>query len=388
MAQGDIDVGVLSSVTDTTNIIRDVSDAIDFLSPWDVPFLDMVGKDSLRAPCEQIQHEWLEDQLEGRSGTLLSSYTAGSGVMTLAASQGKTLLPDDVILLGNANYRVTGGAPDSDTINVGYLGGSADVSVAAATAWDKVAHAAQEGGEARADMKKTEIGNPFNYTQILKDWAMVTGTMRSIRRYGYVSERAYQEDKILKRLAIDLEKFLLYNVRSYAAGPPRRSTAGGLLHYVLVPGIASAWPTVINASGAALTENLLNDLLQAMWNVGSSPDFVVVNGTNKRYITAWGAPRIRTDREERTAGASIGRYESDFGTLDIILDRWLRASDVIVGTRNAIGIGPLKGRQFSSRLLPVTGDYDRYEILGEYTMEVHRPTVDWGWIYGTKTTYS
>jgi len=388
MAQGDIDVGMIQTVTDETNIIRDVADAIDFLSPWDVPFLDLVGKDSLRNACEQVKHEWLEDQLEGRSGTLAVAYTAGSGTMTLTASQGKYLLPDDEILLGNAVYRVTGGAPDLDVIQVAYLGGAADANALLGAAWDKIAHAAQEGGEARTDMKKTELGNPFNYTQIIKDWAICSGTMRSIKRYGYVSERAYQEEKILKRLAIDLEKWVLYNARSYAAGPPRKSTAGGLLHYVLTPGIASAWPTVINANGAALTENGLNDLLQAMWNTGSMPDFVAVNGTNKRYITAWGTPRIRTDREERTAGASIGRYESDFGVLDIILDRWLRASDVIVGTRGSLGIGPLTGRQFSSRLLPSMGDYDRYEILGEYTIEVHKPTVDFGWIYNTKTTYS
>jgi len=77
MAQGDVTVGVISTVTDDTNIIRDVSDVIDFLSPWDTPFLDMVGKDSLRDECEQVKHEWLEDELEGRSGTLLSAYVAG-----------------------------------------------------------------------------------------------------------------------------------------------------------------------------------------------------------------------------------------------------------------------------------------------------------------------
>ena len=392
MAQGDVTVGVISTVTDDTNIIRDVSDVIDFLSPWDTPFLDMVGKDSLRDECEQVKHEWLEDELEGRSGTLLSAYVAGSGVMVLAADQGKYLLPDDLIqLISGANrlvFRVTSGAPDSDTLGVSYVGGTGDTALAAAVTWEKIAHAAQEGGEARTDMKKTELGNPFNYTQIIKDWAIVTGTMRSIRRYGYVSERAYQEEKLLRRLAIDLEKNILYGVRGYTAGPPRKSSMGGLMHYVLVPGITGSWSTVVNAAGGAITETMLNNVLQEMWNLGGNPDFITVNGTNKRFITAWAGPRIRTEREERTAGASIGRYESDFGVLDIILDRWLIGSDVVIGTRGSMGIGPLSGRQFSSRLLPVTGDYDRYEILGEYTAEVHKPTMDFGWIYNTATAYS
>lgn len=383
-----VNVGVIQTVTDETNVIRDVSDAIDFLSPWEVPFLDMIGRDSLSNPAEQVKHEWLEDELAGRSGTLLTAYTAGTGTMTLNTAEGTYLLPDDLILVGNAVYRITSGPPDSDVALVSWLGGAADAAAAAGTAWSKIAHAAQEGGEARADMKKTTIVNPYNYTQILKDWAIVSGTMRAIRRYGYVSERAYQEDKILKRLAIDLEQALLYNARSYTAGPPRKSSMGGLLQYVLIPGINNAWDTVVNLNGAAITEQKFNDVLQAVWNAGGSPDFVVLNGTNKRYFTSWGSPRIRTDQSERTAGASIGTYESDFGTLQVIMDRWLRASDIIVGTRGSMGIGPLTGRGFSSRMLPVTGDYDRYEILGEYTMEVHKPSVDWAWIYGTSTTYS
>jgi hypothetical protein len=229
---------------------------------------------------------------------------------------------------------------------------------------------------------------PYNYTQIAKDWAVVTGTMRVIRRYGYVSERAYQEEMILRRLAISLEQAVLYGVRSYEAGPPRRSTMGGLLEYVLKPGIAGSWDTVYNAAGAAITENMINDSLQALWNKGGMPDFIAVNGTNKRYITSWGKPYIRTERGERTAGASIGVYESDFGTLDVLLVRFLRPSDLIIGSRGSMGLGPLSGRAFGSRLLPVTGDYERYEILGEYTMEVHKPTIDWAWIYNTKTTYS
>jgi len=74
-------------------------------------------------------------------------------------------------------------------------------------------------------------------------------------------------------------------------------------------------------------------------------------------------------------------------TLDIVLDRWLRPSDVVIGTRESNGIGPLTGRQFTSRLLPSTIDGTWYEILGEYTMEVHKPQSDFGWIYDTSTAY-
>lgn len=378
--------GTISTVTDTTNIKVDISEAIDQLSPFDTPFLNLVGRDSLSSPCTQITHEWLEDELRPRSGTLLTAYVAGSGTMVLASGEGKYLVPDDLIMVGNVVLRVTNGPPSSDTCTVTVVTGT-DVAFAAASVWRKVAHAAQEGGSARNDGTKTTLVKPYNYTQIVKDWAIVTGTMEVIDRYGYANERAYQEAKILKQLAIDLEYAVLYGARAYEAGPPRKSSAGGLLDFVLLPGIAGSWDTVYNASGAAFTEAMLNNVMQEMWDAGGEPNFIVVNGTNKRRFTDWGSPRIRTDRGERTAGASIATYESDFGTLDILLDRWLRASDVIVGTSGMMGMGPLTGRQFSSRLLPSTGDFTWYEILGEYTIEVHKPKQAFAWIYDTATVY-
>lgn len=378
--------GMISTVTDTTNIKIDISETIDFLSPFDVPFLDMVGRDSLSNPCTQIKHEWLEDELNPRSGTLATAYVAGSGTLDLATDQYKYLVPDDTILVNNIVFRVTVVPAAEGNITVAVVDGT-DAACAAGATWRKLVHAAQEGGSARAEMQKTILARPYNYTQIVKDWAIVTGTMEVIDRYGYANERAYQEAKILKELAIGLEHAVLYNGRSYEEGPPRRSTMGGLMHYLLLPGIDDSWSNVVNAANGAFTEAMLNNMLQTLWEAGGQPDFIVLNGTNKRRVTDWATPRIRTQQGERMAGASVGTYESDFGVVDFILDRHLRPSDVIFGTRGQMGLGPLTGRAFSSRELPATLDGTWYEILGEYTMEVHRPEIDFGWIYNTSTSY-
>lgn len=378
--------GMISTQTDQVNIKLDISEVIDFLSPFDVPFLDLIGRDSLHSPCTQIKHEWLEDQLTPRSGTLGAAYTAGDGQLTLTSPEYKYLLPGDTMLVDNIVFRVTAGAPDANPVLVTRIAGT-DANIDDAAIWRKVAHAAQEGGVARNDGTKTTMVAPYNYTQILKDWIVVTGTMEVIDRYGYANERSYNEEKTLRKLAIDLEYALLYGVRYIDAGPPRISTMGGLFQYVYLDGIDGSWDTVHDAGGQEFTETMLNDALQRNWNKGGVLDFIVVNGTNKRRMTDWGTPRIRTDRDERMAGASIGMYESDFGTLDIILDRWLRPADVLIGTRGEMGIGPLTQRAFTSRLLPSTLDGTWYEILGEYTMEVHKPTVAWAWLYDTDSTY-
>jgi len=386
MAAPTVTRGMISTQTDTTNIKLDISEVIDFLSPFDVPFLDLIGRDSLHSPCTQIKHEWLEDQLTPRSGTLGAAYTAGDGQLTLTGVQYKYLLPGDTVLVDDIVFRVTAGAPDANPVLVTRIAGT-DAAIANAATWRKVAHASQEGGVARNDGTKTTMVAPYNYTQILKDWIVVTGTMEVIARYGYANERAYNEEKTLRKLAIDLEYALLYGARYVDAGPPRISTMGGLFQFVYLDGKTNSSTTVVDNGGQEFTESILNDLLEDMWDKGGMPDFVVVNGTNKRRMTDWGTPRIRTDRGERMAGASIGMYESDFGVLDIILDRWIRPADVVIGTRGEMGIGPLTQRAFTSRLLPSTLDGTWYEILGEYTMEVHKPDVAWAWLYNTDITY-
>jgi hypothetical protein len=202
-----------------------------------------------------------------------------------------------------------------------------------------------------------------------------------------VSERAYNEEKILKQLAIDCEQALIYGARSLVEGPPRKYTMGGLFEYVYLAGVAASpdWDTVVDNAEAQLTETKLNELLQEVWEAGGQIDVVLVNGFNKRTISSWASSRIRTDRAERTAGDYIVYYESEFGTVEIMLNRWLDKGDVIGISTGEMGIGPLPNRQWSSRYVPSSLDGTWYEVLGEYTQEIHRPEQSFFWIYNTAT---
>lgn len=374
----------ISTVTDTTNIRLNISEVIDFLSPTDTPLLTRIGKSSLKFPCDQVKHEWLEDELKPRQTTLAAAYTAGSGTLTVATDAGKYFSTDDLILVDSNVLQILSGPPDSDTfIVVGGMGGSTDANAAVDAIVRRIASALPEASSSRMDATKTHLVRPYNYTQIFKDQVIVSGTMAVIRRYGYVSERAYQEEKVMRQLAIDMEHVMLYGVRSYSAGPPRRSTMGGLFESILLAGVAGSWETVFDADGAQMTETMLNNVLQKVWEKGGSPGLIMVNGFNKRVMNSWASPRVRTEQAESTGGFVMGQYESDYGTLDIAKNRWLRPSDVLILTEEDVGIGPLNGREFSSREVPQLGDYQQTEVLGEYTMEVHRPNMAHGWIYGT-----
>lgn len=380
---------MLSTVTDTTNIKVNISEVIDLLSPTDVPLLDRIGRDSLKFPCTQVKHEWMEDELRARETTLLSAYTSGTGTLTVASGAGKYFYEDDLIMIDDNILRIISGPPDSDTfIVVGGLGRSTDADADAGSTVTRITSALPEGSVSRVDTTKTKIEMPYNYTQILRDQTVLTGTMEVIERYGYVSERAYQEEKVLRNLAIDLEHLLLYGVRSYSAGPPRHSTLGGLFDYIYLQGNSEGWDTVKDADGDYFDEDMMKEMIRAIWEQGGEINGLVclVNGFNKEQIDEWGKPYIRTERSEGTVGNVIGTYQSTYGSVEIMLDRWLRASDVAFFHPNDVGIGPLNGRAFSSRKLPQLGDYTQTEILGEYTMEVRRASFSHAWVIDTATS--
>lgn len=376
---------VIQTVTDTTNIKYNISDVIDLLSPADTPMLTLLGYNSLSFPCDQVKHEWMTDELKARTTALDGAYTAGSGTLSVTAAAGKNFAVDELILVGANVLQILAISTDTFTVTGG-MGGSTDADAADAAVVYRLAMALPEASVSRMDSAKIDIVMPYNYTQIFRDQCIVSGTMNVISRYGYVSERAYQEEKVLKSLALDMEHIILYGVRDYAAGPPRRSTMGGLFEYIYLAGVTGSWDTVINASGATFTETMFNNLLQQIWEAGGSPDTAIINGFNQRQVSSWASPRIRTPRNERMAGSHIASYESDFGIIDFVLDRWLRPSDVVVLTREDVGLGPLNGRAYSSREVPSLGDYVQTEVLGEYTMEVKRASMAHGWYYGTATS--
>ena len=163
---------------------------------------------------------------------------------------------------------------------------------------------------------------------------------------------------------------------------------GGLYGFIKTGASAN----VTDASDAKLTEKTLMDALQDIWNDGGKPDTILVNATQKRVLSSFASPYVRTDRTESALGVIVGTYESEFGDLDIVLDRYVQAEDLIIVQKEYLGIGALKGngndRSFFTTPVPVDGDRQIAAITGEYTMEVRNADKAHGWIHSLSTTLS
>jgi hypothetical protein len=60
--------------------------------------------------------------------------------------------------------------------------------------------------------------------------------------------------------------------------------------------------------------------------------------------------------------------DSDFGTLEVVPNRFMRARDVLVLQTDMWAVAFLNGRRMVSIPLAKTGDSDRRQILSEYTL--------------------
>ena len=65
----------------------------------------------------------------------------------------------------------------------------------------------------------------------------------------------------------------------------------------------------------------------------------------------------------------VSAYESDFGVCRIVLSRYVPVGTVLLLDSSRIAITPLAGRSFHYARLARTGDSERGQLVGEYTLE-------------------
>ena len=120
----------------------------------------------------------------------------------------------------------------------------------------------------------------------------------------------------------------------------------------------------------AFTESNLKAVLQSIWNSGGKPDTIMLGGFNKQVMSTF-TGRATPIEETKTKKiiAAVDAYESDFGTVKVVPNRFQRARDVLVLEMDKWAVAYLSGRKMLSIPLAKTGDSDRRQMLSEYALE-------------------
>lgn len=222
----------------------------------------------------------------------------------------------------------------------------------------------KEGADA-GDPIKSSRGSLSNVCQIIEKVTQVSGTAEKLNPKGIGSSfNAEVSDRLIETKR-DLEWYFLNGVRAEETeSVPRQMN--GLINLVNAE-------NVIDATDG-LTEALMLDAMQKMWDHGSQGEYYTfVNASVKRKLNDLlkNAANIRvniTNGLSQTMGITVQKVESDFGTLNLVLDRHMDTKTMLILDLDQVQIAELRGTFFE--MLPKAGDYHKGHILNESTIKL------------------
>jgi len=232
-------------------------------------------------------------------------------------------------------------------------------------------NAIAEGGTLSDDTITTR-STENNWMQIFKKVINITGTQEVAAKYGGVSsEIAYQVKKRFTELATDVEEAFIQG--SSASGTTAAARKLNGLVQKITTNTATAditgvtWIGTSDANLAAF-EDILNDMFDQMWTTGQAPDTILVGGDRKRRISKLSTKVTRNiEAERKTQILSINIYDSDFGTVNVILDRYVPDANILAVALDMWEVSYL--RRFTQMKLAKTTDSTRIAIVGELTLD-------------------
>lgn len=240
-------------------------------------------------------------------------------------------------------------------------------------------NAVVEGNDAVTDTTTATV-RMGNRCQISDKVASVTGTQQAIKKYGRDDELDYQIVLKGKELKRDMETILLQNQAMVTGDAVTARKLGSVLSYIYTNdsfGATGASPTGQGTSSGttartdgtqrAFTEALLKSVLQLAWTEGGDPDTIMLGGFNKQVMSSFvGRGTPMEDAKSKKIVATVDVYESDFGTLKVTPNRFMRTRDCLVLQMDKWALARL--RPMTSTELARTGDSRAKQMLTEYTL--------------------
>ena len=180
-----------------------------------------------------------------------------------------------------------------------------------------------------------------------------------------------------------MENALLSNTAKAVGDNTTARTLGGLPTWISTNVSAGAGGSGAGSGAArtngtqrAFTETLLRSALKDTWVSGGNPNVIMLNGFNKQKLSFFTGGATRFDKaEDRRLMTSIDVYESDFGTMQVTPNRWIRKTaasakrgqDVYLLEMDFWAVAFL--RDFKLQNPAQTADADQRFMVVEYTLE-------------------
>ena len=241
----------------------------------------------------------------------------------------------------------------------------------------------------------------WNYCEIFRKDIQVSNTQRAVKPAGIKDEYLHQVQIAIKEIGRDIESTLLRGAAGSASGSTAALRTMKTLNNFISTNSWTTSSTAVGATGAgfgttawALGETMFNSVLEQVFLRGGRVDTVFVNGATKRQISRFTAGALSANaivgisrRNQESAGkrlvAGVDTYDSDFGVVSIVLDRWVGQENLGSNLSSAVSYDGFINKAFFLQMdswevsvlralkhvpLPPGGDAVRGMVLTELTL--------------------
>ncbi len=358
-----------STYSDTTTHRRAITDVISLIDPTTTPAIAaMGGLDGAASKFRFVNWpsktvEWLEDTHAPLSDTLNESASITSTVTTITVTDASLYEPGYIIKIDSEYLWVSSAAITTNILTVTRgVAGSTAATHASTASIEIISNARVEGAES-TPIAFTTRTTGSNVTQIFHQEVKVPRSQIKLSQYGIADEMAYQKDKAVPAIMRMIEKHI-FNSKALSTG----SVSVGRIMNGL-----QGFITTNKISGASLSQAAFeNAVLSAYNNGGGGPWVAFVNPVVKQKIKNFydttgvaSATILRVSQDTREVGMNIDRINTPFGTVDLVMTRWVASNIVPIVDLQHVGFITYDPFQWED--LAKTGDYERAEVVGEFT---------------------
>lgn len=367
----------------TTDIVsntdrRDVSEVLDLLALADTPFINRIGwgPESGATSIEWISEDLgpgfvLAGSVKASAGTSLQISTV-EGLTTAQAArqlQTGTLLYHYSSTDGEHSLMLLVSVGTDGECEIEVLSTSITWSVNTSTiAGDKMyilGAAANEGSLPRTGNWRSRVVNSNGYT-ILRQDVQVSGSEAATDFYAIGKEDQHQIMMRMKELQREREKSALYSVQV----TPRSTTEASFMHGAL-GFLAGKSGSHIDTTTTSLTETKVNDVIRACWEAGSENLTFFGAAAQTSKFTQWDKNRIRMQPRDGRGGGFVTMYMSEIGVeVELVPMRNVPTNIAFLIDTTKCQLRAKKGRKGFMEKLGKAGDFDDWQILSEFSLEM------------------
>lgn len=361
--------GAIYQTFDTDTLRDTIRTVIDNIAPRDTPVLALLGtgNDFKLEYKGNHKYEWLTDTLRVRTGTL-GANIADTSTTSVTLTDASKLKPGDVIEVGT-EYLWIGAVNTTTNVATGCIRGWGGTTAATHTSGDTwtYKYSARLEGATSDDSPYTNPSRLYNEAQIMHFEIEVTGSEEISPRIGIADQFAYQIAKVLGGrgqgsggdLLIDLNNTFYYGKRVSRVGKTTAGAMGGIETFV-----TTNVKDASSLTSGVLTYELILDLMQDQWAAGGMPTHLIMNATQKRKLERL-FDGFRTMEQSSTKGGfAIQVLDTDFGSPQIVLDRWCPSDRIYSVQKDTMGW--ITYRDWFMEELGKVGDFKEMQIIGEF----------------------